>query len=440
MKSITLTRRAFLGSTAAMSLAMTTACGGSSSGSGAKAMTFLNEETDPPILNFITGAVERYKKQTGVSVSLSQKAIGDLRQLFSSVQAGDAFDLSTASYSDVTYLGPDLLTQFDTMMEEAAGGIDNFMESGLILDDGHYYGFPYNINNIGMYYRSDRLAEVGVAVPKTWDELKTLLVKLDGAGMPGITQPISATAATSDVGTELLWSNGVELFDEDENVILEDSEMMAKCIDCLDFLKELQPYFVKGMESVDYGDIVKSFITGTTSMAPYSGRIIDTIEYDAQELSDKFAFEAFPTPEAGMTPASGYDVNYWLIPKSAESAELAMDFLSWFVKEEFIGYLLTGPFNMQPPLKSIYEDPAWAGAKVFKKYPEARKTLDKMALGDGYRAGGLWVQPPLDGVKKEAMFSENIIPNMFQMVTIGGETSKEAVQKAAEQLRAIASS
>lgn len=434
-----LSRRGFLAGTAATSVALMTGCGTGSS-STATAMTFLNEETDPPTLKFVQGAIARYKKKTGVTVSLSQKSIADMRQLLSSVQAGDAFDLSTAAPTDVSYLGPDLLRRLDGVMSEGAGGVDNFMASSLIVQDGHYYGFPYNINNIGMYYRSDRLEEVGADLPRTWDELRSLLGKLTAAGMPGITQPISAKMATSDVGGELLWSNEVVLFDEEGNVILEDSDMMARCVECLEFLKELQPYFVKGMESVDYGDIVKSFITGTSSIVPYSGRVVDTIDNDAPQLAKKFAFEAFPTPEAGMTPATGYDVNYWVIPKRAESADLAADFLTWFVKEEFIGYLLTGPFNMQPPLKSIYEDQRWAAAPVFQKYPEVRKTLDRMALGDGYRAGGLWVQPPLDGILKQKIFSENVIPEMYQRVIIGGEAPRSAVQGAAAQLRSIVGS
>ncbi|GAA4751437.1 sugar ABC transporter substrate-binding protein [Nocardioides endophyticus] len=437
---IEISRRGLLAITAGIGVAATLSGCGGGSGASATTMTFLNEETDPPILKFIQGAVKRYESETGVRVSLSQKAIGDLTQLLSSVQAGDAFDMSTASYTDVTYLGPENLSQLDGLMNDAAGGIDNFMESALILDDGHYYGFPYNINNIAMYYRTDRLEQVGAEVPSTWDELKDLLSKMGAAGLPGITQPISAKGATSDVGAELLWSNEVTLFDDESNVILDDSAMMSRTVDCLEFLKEIQPYFVEGMESVDYGDIVKGFITGTSSIAPYSGRIVDTIESDASDLADKFAFEAFPTPEAGMTPATGYDVNYWLIPKNSDGADQALDFLAWFVKNEFVDYLLTGPFNMQPPLKSIYQDKKWSGAPVFKKYPEVRKTLDKMAVGDGYRAGGLWIQPPVDGVIKERIFSENVIPNMFQGVLLGGDSPTAAVQKAADNLRKIASS
>ena len=433
-----LSRRTFLGGAAAIGLLAITGCGTSGS-SSAKSLTFLNEETDPPTLKFIQGAIQRYKKATGATVSLSQKSIGDMNQLLASVQAGDAFDLSTAAYTDVTYLGSKLLASMDPVMD-AVGGKQNFMPSSLIADSGHYYGFPYNINNIGMYYRSDRLDKVGEGVPRNWDDLKRLLSKLSAASLPGITQPISATFATTDVGAELLWSNGVEFVDTDGNVVLGESDMMTKCIQCLEFLKEIKPYFVKGMESVDYGDIVKGFITGVSSIAPYSGRVVDTIDGEAPTLADKVAFEAFPTPESTMTPASGYDVNYWLVPKQANHAGLAIDFLTWFVKNDFIGYLLTGPFNMQPPLKSIYTDKRWADAPVFHKYPEVRKTLDKMARGEGYRAGGLWVQPPVDGVLKEKMFSENVIPGMYQQVIVAGTSPKSAVQKAADQLRSIVNS
>jgi len=436
-----LSRRGFLTAAAGLGIAATlTSCGGGGSRAGATTMTFLNEETDPPTLKFLEGAVKRYEQDSGVKVSLSQKAIGDMRQLLSSVQAGDAFDLSTATRTDVTYLGADLLAELDDVMDQAAGGRANFMDSSLIADGGHYYGFPYNINNVALYYRTDRLAEVGADVPRTWDQLKDLLAKMSAAGLPGITQPISAKYATSDVGAELLWSNEVAFFDDDNNVILEETDMMSRCVECLEFLKEIQPYFVKGMESVDYGDIVKGFITGTSSIAPYSGRVVDTIENDAPDLADKFTFEAFPTRDESVTPAAGYVVNYWLIPKNAEGVDRAKDFLRWFVDNEFIGYLLTGPFNMQPPLKSIYQDKKWADAPVFKKYPEVRKTLDKMALGDGYRAGGLWVQPPADGVLKERIFSENVIPDMFQAVLLADESPSTAVQKAAERLRSMASS
>ena len=38
--------------------------------------------------------------------------------------------------------------------------------------DGKTYGFPKGYSTLALYYNKKMLAEAGVEVPKTWDELK----------------------------------------------------------------------------------------------------------------------------------------------------------------------------------------------------------------------------------------------------------------------------
>ncbi|MDA3956270.1 extracellular solute-binding protein [Oceanispirochaeta sp.] len=53
---------------------------------------------------------------------------------------------------------------------------------GVYGDAGKYYGGPYDMGAVGMWYNKDIFKEVGVAVPETWDDLLKIVPKIKAAG------------------------------------------------------------------------------------------------------------------------------------------------------------------------------------------------------------------------------------------------------------------
>lgn len=436
-----LTRRRFLIGASSATLVAAAGCGGGSSSGSSHTVTFLNEETDPPQLRYLHDALAEYKKKTGVTVQLTQSSIGGkFQKLVQSVKAGESYDLSTSDLHVYSYtVKHGWLEQLDSLVK-AVGGPNAFMPHAMYSHNGHYYMFPYALNNTLTYFRTDWLDDVNEDVPQTWDDLKRALKKLTQAGKPGIAQPLSLQDATGDVGSEFLWSNRVEFFDQNWNVILDQEPNLTRCSQSLEFLKELKPYIIDGMLSADFGTIVKAFAGGTASVASYAGRVVDTIERNAPELHGKFTGKGYPTPERGMEPSNALSVNAWLIPDQADAAPAAVDFLEWFIKHKYVGFLLAVPFNTQPPLKSVYNDKKWRSDPKIEKYPDIVRTQEAMAAEDGFRTSGIAQLAPGLGIIKQKIASAHVLGEMYQKVTIKGTPPKTATKEAADKIRQLAGS
>ncbi len=48
--------------------------------------------------------------------------------------------------------------------------------------DGHYYGAPYDMGGVGVWYNKAIFQKVGVVVPETWDQLLAAIQKIKSAG------------------------------------------------------------------------------------------------------------------------------------------------------------------------------------------------------------------------------------------------------------------
>ena len=53
---------------------------------------------------------------------------------------------------------------------------------GVYGNNGHYYGAPYDMGAVGMWYNKDIFKAAGVAVPKTWEDLLSIIPKIKSAG------------------------------------------------------------------------------------------------------------------------------------------------------------------------------------------------------------------------------------------------------------------
>lgn len=73
---------------------------------------------------------------------------------------------------------------------------------------GKLYGLAPNVNTIALFYNKDMLSEAGVAVPRTWDELKAAAAKLTRTGRYGMAVDANATFEGTWQFLPFLWSNG----------------------------------------------------------------------------------------------------------------------------------------------------------------------------------------------------------------------------------------
>ena len=111
----------------------------------------------------------------------------------------DAPDLANwyAGNRMLPYVNAGLFEPVDDVWE--ANGLNDSLASAAasMTIDGKKWGVPYTYYNWGVYYRQDIFEDLGIAVPKTWDQFIAAGKTLNANGVTPIT-----------IGTKYLWTAG----------------------------------------------------------------------------------------------------------------------------------------------------------------------------------------------------------------------------------------
>ncbi len=91
-------------------------------------------------------------------------------------------------------------------------GIDDFGPMSLWKYKNEYYFYPYDYNFVSTFYRKDWLEEAGLQPAKTWSEFLTIAKKFTKDGHFGLFHSLSMADPTNWAGTNILWSNGVNIY------------------------------------------------------------------------------------------------------------------------------------------------------------------------------------------------------------------------------------
>jgi multiple sugar transport system substrate-binding protein len=90
--------------------------------------------------------------------------------------------------------------------------------------EGEVYGLPYYADTISFLYNADLLAEHGVAVPKTWDEMMAAAEKLKAAGVdrPIVYEYNQELPNFFDAFVAQVYGRGGEMFDAELKAVFDD--------------------------------------------------------------------------------------------------------------------------------------------------------------------------------------------------------------------------
>ncbi|TDT94142.1 carbohydrate ABC transporter substrate-binding protein (CUT1 family) [Streptomyces sp. 846.5] len=98
------------------------------------------------------------------------------------------------------------LTPLDQYGIDSSGFAKGILSAGTY--EGKVYGLAPTVSTIALIYNKDMLAEAGVAVPKTWEELKAAAAKLSSPGRYGMAVDANSTFEGTWQFLPFLWSNG----------------------------------------------------------------------------------------------------------------------------------------------------------------------------------------------------------------------------------------
>ncbi len=194
--------------------------------------------------------------------------------------------------------------------------------------DGKIYGVPLASYTVGLAVQNPIVAEQGVTVPATWDELRETCQTLFDAGVTplilGGKDGVHTFFMYSGLVSSILGPEGFEELRSGDRK-LTDPDLLAAA----QLLVELQPFYNEGFEATDYVTAKALFAQGLGAMmvagtADFTGFREENPEAD-------LSFAPWPGPEAGKHATNtGMELLYAVSNLSSpEKQEAASKFVAW---------------------------------------------------------------------------------------------------------------
>jgi multiple sugar transport system substrate-binding protein len=405
-----------------------------------KTIRFLNGEPSVQSVRAMRFAAAQYEKETGVKVQMDTIPAGKAYQkVQTSIKGGNPYDIAT-----LIFLGDVLILADEKKLVPLNDIIKKYDWGPRILFpmDGNNYWYPYDYNFCWINYRMDLYKKAGLKEPKNWQQLSDNMAALIGGGEDktdkGIVHPIASSGATNYTSFGYMWAQGVELFDENWNVILDSPDMKKKAVEYLDFFESIVPKMPDGLAKAGWGVLVSGIQTGQLSHCPGTGRLIDVINAKNPELASNIGIFPFPSSD-GRNVALNHGYDGWVVLDTAMSDE-ALKFLEWFSDEHLINFLHTSPVHYQPTRLDIYEDPRWLSHPDLEKFSHITRWQKQFITDPNVIIRSIDTEGPNPDVRAGKAFRSYALPEMLQNKVLKNMSSEKCVEIAASKLREISTS
>lgn len=430
-------------------LATLSACGGASGGaseeSAADALPSAGQELSGDLTvwtGFTQGArAEWFQKQADafmkehpkVKIKLEAFAWGELNTKWTTgLAAGQVPDIAAALPNQVVeMINSEALIPVNDVIDDI--GRDRFNAPALKEGekDGKNYSIPLYSHAQVMWYRKDILAQHGLEVPTTWDELAAAAKKIGkSADLYGLSVPMGTNdlLATRYLNFYMR-SKGETLLKKDGRANLTSDVAKEGTKYWTDLYKEVSP---EGSVNYPVLDQATLFYQGKTAFDFNSGFHISGVEKARPDLLDQIA--AAPLPRASASDPATYPAEVsniaTVVWDASKVKPLAKAFLRTLYNDDaYIEFLHSVPGGMLPVLKDINENPKYLDNPTIKKFADSIKVIeDQVALGS---AMGMEEGPT---VQSGILTSQGIIERMFQSVVLENKDIADATMAAEEEL------
>lgn len=303
---------ALLSGTIALALAVTGCGGGTGTGSDTgkvtsiTALDYYSDEAEHSQWGEILSACGRSAgvkvEQTSVPpASLMPKIL----QQASSRTLPDLLMVDNPDLQQIAQTGA--LTPLDPYGIDSSGFAKGILSAGTYK--GKVYGLAPDVSTVALFYNKDMLAKAGVAVPRTWDELKAAAAELTRPGRYGMAVDANATFEGSWQFLPFLWSNG-----GDEKRL--DTPQAAQALQLwVDLVKSGS--MSKSVLNWTQADVHDQFAAGKTAMMINGPWRIPALNKDKNL---HWGVAPIPVPRAAQTPITPLGGEVWTVPRSASKA------------------------------------------------------------------------------------------------------------------------
>jgi multiple sugar transport system substrate-binding protein len=197
-------------------------------------LAFWDFHTDAEKKFFVDLAAEYSKSHDNVEITISTSAQNDytttkLPTAFASNSGPDLFFISPGDFVKFAKSG----TMLDLNPYFESGVKDDFLPAALdaVTYDNKVMAMPFELELLGLYYNKDMLAKANVAVPKTWDELRSAAKKLTTDKVAGLVIPPDKGPYFNFIWYPFLWQQGGNVLSADGTTSTFNSPEAAKALD-----------------------------------------------------------------------------------------------------------------------------------------------------------------------------------------------------------------
>lgn len=293
-------------------IAAVTGCGGGTGGSASgkvTSITALDYYTDEPEHAQWGEMLTACGKTAGVKVEQTSvpgaSLIPTVLRQASSRTLPDLLMVDNPDLQQIAQTGA--LTPLDRYGIEPVGLAPGILSAGTY--EGKVYGLAPYVSTVALFYNKDMLAKAGVAVPRTWGELKKAAAELTRPGRYGMAVDANATFEGAWQFLPFLWSNG-----GDERRL--DTPQAAQALQLwVDLVKSGS--MSKSVLNWTQADVHDQFAAGRTAMMINGPWRIPALNKDKNL---RWGVAPVPVPRAGQTPVTPLGGEVWTVPQSSSKA------------------------------------------------------------------------------------------------------------------------
>ncbi|MBF9066467.1 sugar ABC transporter substrate-binding protein [Streptacidiphilus fuscans] len=174
---------------------------------------------------------------------------------------------------------------------------------------GKLYGLAPEVNTIALFYNKDMLSGAGVAVPRTWEQLKAAAAQLTRPGRYGMAVDANATFEGAWQFLPFLWSNG-----GDERQL--DTPQAAQALQLwVDLVKSGS--MSKSVLDWNQSDVNDQFLAGRTAMMVNGPWQIPALN---QAKNLHWGVAPIPVRRPGQVSVTPLGGEVWTVPRSTSAA------------------------------------------------------------------------------------------------------------------------
>ncbi len=403
---------------------------------------FFTTETDPAQLETLRNLIIEYQKanpEVEIDIVLASPTSRG-RRLLTALSAGadlGIFEIEPTlmtKWADAGYL----LSLDDVV---AGIGADDYQAGSLFRYNGHVYAIPYAMSVYGLWVRTDLLAQAGLPIPTTYDEVLKAASTLSQGTVYGIALPGGQNIATVNYFSTFLWQNGGDYFNCNGDVVFGQPE----ALEAVKKWAALARYAPPGFTVWGYNEQIDAFLQGRVAMAMYAGRLGVAMASKAPAFEDHVVV-VFPPWGPEHVTLGVY--SRFAIAAGTSNKKEAKAFLQWLVSgDRLLRYDMTVPGHMIPPLLSVRKMALHYHSPYVKKHADWMQKFNLWSSYTNHPAMNMgsihnhkFVRSDTAPPWADAVFSTpGIIDTMLQQIALGGEDPEVAWQKAIIKMKAAVS-